>query len=145
MRRMILAIAVVASLSLFAAACGNDETPGGGATGGAIAVTLKDFELTLSSSSAPAGMVKFDVTNDGPSEHEFVVFKTDLAEDALPVEGGAVNEEGAGVEHIDEIEEFPAGETMSKTFDLAAGKYVMICNLPGHYEQGMHASFEVTS
>jgi uncharacterized cupredoxin-like copper-binding protein len=25
--------------------------------------------------------------------------------------------------------------------NLDAGSYVFICNLPGHYQQGMHASF----
>jgi uncharacterized cupredoxin-like copper-binding protein len=28
--------------------------------------------------------------------------------------------------------------------NLDAGSYVFICNLPGHYAQGMHASFSVS-
>jgi hypothetical protein len=33
-----------------------------------------------------------------------------------------------------------------KTFHIAraAGRYVMVCNLPGHYQAGMHAAFTVT-
>jgi len=27
---------------------------------------------------------------------------------------------------------------------LDAGSYVLICNLPGHYRQGMHSSFTVS-
>ena len=26
---------------------------------------------------------------------------------------------------------------------LAAGNYVMVCNLPGHYKAGMHTAFTV--
>ena len=27
---------------------------------------------------------------------------------------------------------------------LAAGNYVLVCNLPGHYKAGMHTAFTVT-
>jgi len=29
------------------------------------------------------------------------------------------------------------------TLDLAPGKYVLICNVAGHYQLGMHISFTV--
>jgi uncharacterized cupredoxin-like copper-binding protein len=29
------------------------------------------------------------------------------------------------------------------TVDLAAGSYVLLCNLPGHYESGMRTAFDV--
>jgi hypothetical protein len=29
------------------------------------------------------------------------------------------------------------------TFDLSAGKYVLFCNMPGHYQSGMSTNFEV--
>jgi uncharacterized cupredoxin-like copper-binding protein len=34
---------------------------------------------------------------------------------------------------------------MELALDLEAGPYVLICNVPGHYESGMHAAFEVTA
>jgi uncharacterized cupredoxin-like copper-binding protein len=74
-----------------------------------------------------------------------VIFKTDLAPDALPLgDDGNVDEEGEGVEHIDEIEDITGGSTQSLTVTLDAGNYVFICNLPGHYQQGMHAAFTVS-
>jgi uncharacterized cupredoxin-like copper-binding protein len=110
--------------------------------GGGIGATLVDFSITLDESSAPAGDVTFDVTNDAEQAHEFVVFKTDLAEDALPTDdAGDVDEEGEGVELIDEIEDIAPGDTPSLTVTLDAGSYVIICNVPGHYRQGMHTSF----
>src|SRR5262245_12667080 len=57
---------------------------GGG--GGGIGVTLADFSVTPDESSASAGDVTFDVTNDAEQTHEFVIIKTDLAEDQLPLD-----------------------------------------------------------
>lgn len=128
-------IGLAALLALSGVACSSG--------GAAIGVTEKDFEINLDETSADAGEVTFDITNDGPSEHEFVVFKTDLAEDALPLaDDGSVSEEGEGLEVVDEVEDIAPDSSPSLTVDLDAGSYVIICNLPGHYKQGMHTSFE---
>ena len=37
-----------------------------------------------------------------------------------------------------------AGTTKTLTIDLAPGHYAFVCNLPGHYGQGMHTDFTVT-
>jgi uncharacterized cupredoxin-like copper-binding protein len=73
------------------------------------------------------------------------VFKTDLPPDQLPTnEDGDVDEEGEGVEAIDEVEDIAGGSDAELTVNLDAGSYVVICNLPGHYRQGMHAAFTVS-
>jgi plastocyanin len=114
---------------------------------GGVKATEKDFDITLGSSSASSGDVTFNVENNGPSTHEFVVFKTDLAEGSLPTkkENGAVivDEEGTGVTHIDEIEDLAKGDSQDLTVNLKPGKYVVLCNLPTHYQLGMHAAFTV--
>jgi uncharacterized cupredoxin-like copper-binding protein len=141
--RAISAIAVIA-LAVGSAACG-----GGGKT---VDVTVREFEVVPAESSVDAGEVTFDVTNNGPDDvHEFVVIKTDLAPDALPTdENGAVEETGAGIEVITEIEDIPVGETPSVTANLVAGSYVLICNIwdeeeqEAHYSQGMRTAFTVT-
>lgn len=114
-----------------------------------MSATLMDFKITLGSSSDAAGEVTFKIKNDGPSAHEFVVFKTDLAPDQLPTkedENGIVivDEEGQGVEAINEVEDIAVGATPELKVNLQAGKYVVICNLPAHYQQGMHAAFTAT-
>ncbi len=69
---------------------------------------------------------------------------TDLAPDALPLgPDGNVDENGAGVEHVTEQADFPAGNTKTLDANLPAGSYVVICNLPGHYKQGMRQAFTV--
>lgn len=114
---------------------------------GGINGTEKDFSISLSKSSASAGDVKFHVTNNGKQTHEFVIFKTNLAEGSLPTtkEKGAVivNESGPGVTHVDEIPGINPGDSKDLTVNLKAGKYVIICNLPGHYQLGMHTTFTV--
>lgn len=114
---------------------------------GGVATTEQDFSITLGSSSGPAGSTTFNIANLGPSVHEFVIFKTDLAPDALPLDsaGTAVDEEGAGVTHVDEVEDVAACSTdKSLTVDLEAGSYVLICNITSHYGLGMRAPFTVS-
>lgn len=113
--------------------------------GSGIGVTLADYSISPEESSASAGELTFDVSNDAEQVHEFVIFKTDLAADALPTDDtGLVDEAGEGVELIDEIEDIAAGSTQSLTVPLDAANYVFICNIPGHYAQGMHTSFTVS-
>jgi uncharacterized cupredoxin-like copper-binding protein len=142
-------------LMMFGAACSsNDDTSSGSSSGsstgdsaasGGVGATEKDFSIALDPSTASAGSVTFNIDNQGPATHEFVVFKTDLAPDALPTASdGTVDEEGKGVQHIDEVEDIAAGSTETLTTDLKPGSYVVICNLPGHYQQGMHAPLTVS-
>jgi uncharacterized cupredoxin-like copper-binding protein len=143
--------AVVAVLALVAGACGDDDGGEETGAGGAIAITLQEFAVTPSPAQAAAGKVTFDATNEGPDDvHEFVVFATDLAPDALPtVKDGSVDETGEGVELQGEIEDIAVGDTQSVTLDLAAGNYVLICNIydaaekESHYQEGMRVAFTV--
>jgi uncharacterized cupredoxin-like copper-binding protein len=163
-RRRAGIVAAAAALSLIAAACGSDDegsnTGGTAATGGtstgagsSVDVTVQEFAVLPAQDSAAAGDVTFNVTNEGPEDtHEFVVFKTDLAPDALPTASdGSVDEEGEGVELIDEIEDIAVGDTPTLTVSLDAGSYVLICNIVEdegdetivHYQQGMRTGFTV--
>jgi uncharacterized cupredoxin-like copper-binding protein len=138
MRRAGLTMVLVVGAGAGLVACGDDS---GGE--GAVGATLSDFEIDLDESSAPAGEVTFEIQNDGPSEHEFVVFQTDLAEDALPTDDEGTVEEGGDLEPVDEVEEIADGDSADLTVDLEAGSYVIICNVPTHYGEGMHTSFTV--
>lgn len=122
-----------------------------GATG-AVNVTLQEWAVLPDPESAAAGDVTFAITNDGPDDaHEFVVIRTDLAPDALPTnENGSVDEEGDGIEVIDEVEEkIEPGATADLSVTLAPGNYVLICNVydeeeqEAHYQMGMHTAFTV--
>jgi uncharacterized cupredoxin-like copper-binding protein len=130
---------------LLLAACAGTATPqpGAGTSGTTVAVTLDSFSVSPAPASAPAGSVTFNVTNAAAAdEHEFVVAQTDLAVDQLPVGDDNTVEEDA-VSVVDEVEETAPGGSASLTVDLASGHYVLFCNVPGHYSQGMHADFTV--
>ncbi len=144
-RKVIPAALVV--LLLGAVGCSHRQAGSGASPNGGkgIGATLADYSITLALTSAPTGEVTFDVRNDAGQEHEFVVFETDLDADALPVDKvGDVKEDGKGVTHIDEIGGLQPGAGQAITLNLAPGNYVVICNLPGHYGQGMHSAFTVT-
>lgn len=85
-----------------------------------------------------AGTVTFEVKNEGTLVHEMVLIKTDKGAANLGTDGEA---EEAGA--IDEVADLPAGESKTLELDLDAGKYALVCNLPGHYEDGMYADFTV--
>src|SRR5437773_2029422 len=120
----------------------------GGGAAPKVRVTAgeRDFAVSLDQTSVAAGAIRLHVNNAGPSQHELVAFKTDLAETALPMDGDRVNEDGPGVTHIDpEAEDVAGGTSKEITLHLSAGRYVFICNLPAHYQQGMHATLTVGS
>jgi len=142
-RMMVRSVGALAVLGLALAACGSDDEDDSASPSG-VDVTLTDFKITLSSATAAAGKVTFDVTNDGPSVHEFVVFKTDLAPDELPTNADGDVEEGESFEPVDEIEDIEEGADPSLEVDLDAGHYVLVCNLPTHYGNGMSAELTVS-
>ncbi len=122
------------------------------ATGGSVKVTLTEWAVVTDKASVPAGKVSFVVTNSGTQfKHEFVVIKSDLAPADLPAVDGKVDEKGAGINFIGEVKELEIGGTGTESFDLTAGKYVLICNIvetgsghESHYTQGMRVAFTVT-
>lgn len=123
------------------------ETPGETMAPGEVHISETEYALAgvegAAIDSAPAGHITFEVHNDGTIQHSFYVIKTDLDEGALPLDGTKVDENATGVEFIEEIEDFDAGTIKTLPVDLEAGHYVLICNIAGHYTQGMHAAFDV--
>lgn len=154
---------LLVTLLLFGAlaftACGDDDDDDGAAptaaateaaapteaatddqAGGSITVTLTDFAIAISGDT-DAGDVQFVVANTGGTPHELAIVKSDLAADALPVDGGAVDE--SQVDVVGRIAQFDANSSQTDTFSLDSGSYVLICNIPGHYQLGMTLAFTV--
>ena len=138
---LLLIVAALFVLPLLAA-CG-----GGSNTVNVTEGTDQDqYTIKLSQDSAKAGQVTFHITNGTQNvTHEFVVIKTDLDAANLPksADGTEVNEDDPQLKHIDEKEDIAPGDTVDLTVSLDAGHYVLICNLPDHYNQGMYANFTV--
>ena len=142
-------VATVGALFLIVGCSGGGATPSPAGT--TVDVTLQEWSVNPAQSSAPAGAITFNVTNNGPADiHEFVVIKTDLAPLELPTdETGTVVEGGEGMEVKDEIEDIEVGASADLTVQLDAGAYLLICNIysedeqEAHYQMGMVAPFTV--
>ena len=146
------ALALIA-ISGLVAACSAPA----GSGGTTVTATLKEWEIKLSSTDFKAGAVTLNFTNNGDKEHEFLVRKTDLKADALPLvtsgeDKDRVDEESSQLTEVgnpSEIAVIPPGTTgLSLRLTLKPGHYVVFCNLHVedlfHYKKGMHADFTVT-
>lgn len=143
-------LVALASVALLLAGCSGTAASSPPAAASAHAptivnTTLSEFKIDLSAPSAPAGPVSFNLNNGGTTLHEFVVFKTNLALDKLPLsaDGSIVDEAalGAGTTLVSEIEDIEVGAEPNLEVDLPAGRYLVICNIPAHYTSGMRAEF----
>jgi uncharacterized cupredoxin-like copper-binding protein len=109
------------------------------------------LRVMLDRSAAPAGAVSLRVVNRGSMLHELVVLPLPAGQsvggrptgaDDRVSETGSVGEvsascaagAGAGLR---------AGTAGWTTLHLAAGRYELLCNLPGHYRGGMYAELDV--
>jgi len=113
-------------------------------TGQVIDVSEVSFNIRMSQYTAQAGPVTFHIVNNADSIlHEFLIFKTDLKPDELPTDdNGRVIEDA--LTRVTGAEDIPSANGRNITVNLEAGHYVMICNLPDHYAQGMRVEFTVT-
>jgi uncharacterized cupredoxin-like copper-binding protein len=170
---LVTATAGLAALSLTVAACGGDSdsadsststpsavttapstseatattaptTPATTAPPAATKVTVvmgkpKEFSLSASPAQIAAGKTTFTVTNQGSILHEMVVVPSAGGPAALREPDGTANEAGAEGE-VPDVEPGAGGKL---TVTLPAGKYVLLCNLPGHYAGGMYATLVV--
>lgn len=109
-----------------------------------VNATLFSNSIQLQTHNVKAGRVTLDVKNaaDNDMEHELVLLRTDLADDALPVRKGQVLEHK--LKKIGEVEDIAPGKSKRASFKLTPGHYALICNKPGHYAAGMHTVLVVT-
>ena len=119
----------------------------GGGQGATLKIKMGEFYFKPKNATANAGPTTIEAPNEGSVEHELVLFKSNKNPAKLPTEAnGEVNEEKLDkeAEEAGEIADVEAGDTKSEEFELTPGKYVMFCNLPGHYAGGMYGTLTVT-
>jgi uncharacterized cupredoxin-like copper-binding protein len=140
---------VVSVIACAIAACSSQSQTAATDTA-QVEITLEDFAVKPATDSVASGNVTFRATNAGPSyPHELKVVKTDLDPAALPsLSTGMLDQRGAGVEVVAAIEPMTAGASGELTVALAAGKYILLCNIyddaGAHFRQGMRTAFTVT-
>jgi plastocyanin len=133
-----LSLALLLGLAVTIAACSS--APENIPTDVDVAVHMQDYKVILSVATVKAGTVRFGIKNEGGMEHSFELIKTDLPFDQIPTTGDAkAKEDGL----IKQVKSLPVGKVSVVSADLAAGKYVVICNVAGHYQLGMRAALTV--
>jgi uncharacterized cupredoxin-like copper-binding protein len=134
MRKALVAVFVMTGLAL-----GGSALAGTRAT--TIRLTEKEFSITPAIVSAKAGRVTFSVHNIGHLTHEFLVIKTPLLAAKLPVKGAKVVVKPTA--QVGAILAIAPGKTRRLTLTLRKGHYVLICNLPAHYQAGQRATLNI--
>jgi uncharacterized cupredoxin-like copper-binding protein len=132
MRLVAIVAAIAAALAL--SGCGGTASLSGG--GSIVRVTERDFKITAPKQVA-AGDVTLQIANRGPDAHELIVVRTDktlpIRTDGLTVDEDAVQHSEAGA-----LEPAHPGVHELKVH-LSPGRYILLCNMEGHYMGGMHA------
>ena len=138
---LVLVLAVVALAVPLTVARRQEPAP----RGTPVDVLLEDFEVRRDAAVVRAGTVSFRIRNQGPTTHEIIFVRTDRDPGKLPLQrdGLTVDEEGPGVNFLDEVEGLDIDDRETLVLDMAPGDYVLYCNLEGHYLGGMYAALTV--
>ena len=100
-----------------------------------VAVTIKEFTFEAPA-TVKAGEVTFASKNAGAAPHELAIVKSDAADaKKLPVKDGLMDE--AVNKPLARTAQLAAGASADLKVTLTAGKYILVCNVPGHYSLGM--------
>lgn len=97
-----------------------------------VHVTMREWRVASSARSIPAGRVTFAVRNAGTRPHEFKVVTARQG----AVKAFAVRHDRAVLHGVKGgLRPLRPGETRRLTMTLARGRYVLLCNLVGHYRR----------
>ncbi len=115
-------------------------------TQGAIAAKEGEWKIVISAGRHTAGDVTFDLNNRGTVPHEFLVVATEKTAAQLleSVDATTNRIDEANLDVVDEQPEYDPGTTATLTVKLPKGHYVVMCNIEGHYKNGMYADLTIT-
>jgi hypothetical protein len=133
---IVLAVLLAATVSIYGCGSGSEAPHPGGPH---AQIHERDFKISAPR-TLPPGKVDLSIDNTGPDDHELIVVRTSgslprsadgltLDEDAFEKQTVGVLEPGLGRRQLD--------------VTLRPGRYVMFCNMQGHYLGGMHHAFRV--
>lgn len=134
--RAALALAVAAAVGALVA---GPAAPADNATSAVVSVALSEWKLEPGQVTVRGGRVSFVVRNDGTMAHEFLVLRSRTHHHLLQVKGGKAVEAG----RLGRIPQIAVGESKRLTLKVTPGKYVLLCNMLGHYQAGQYASLRV--
>jgi uncharacterized cupredoxin-like copper-binding protein len=107
-----------------------------------VQITERDFSISAAKTLSP-GTVTLRVHNDGPDTHELIVSRADGKRLPLRADGLTVDEETLQPRIVGGLEPGAPGSVRTLRVHLPPGRYVLFCNMAGHYLGGMHATLVV--
>jgi len=136
MRRLAGVLSLAGALTMVA--CGGSSSSGSAPS---EKVSLSEYKVSVSTATMAAGRYRLEIANAGSLQHEFLVFRSDLAPSAYPVTNtGDIVEDGQGITKLSDGDDIDPGHSQTRRVDLTApGTYLFVCNLPGHFKLGMYA------
>ncbi|QRM42686.1 sulfocyanin-like copper-binding protein [Rhizobium sp. BG4] len=100
--------------------------------------------LTVDQPTVKAGDVVFMVHNDAMTEeHEMVLVKLKASNQQVSVAEGKHRVDEKQLKSLGEVSDLKPGADGTLKAKLAPGSYLLLCNIKGHFEAGMHAALTV--
>ena len=123
----------------------SSPTPKASAKATKIDVSETEMAIKLTPATVPAGPVEFVIHNNGAVPHEFVVFKTNLALNQLPMKDSRLDEDSKSLQNVADsgAQKLTSGESKTLQANLTPGNYVAICNVGNHFHRGMKTTLTV--
>ncbi len=129
---------------MLAAGCSGSSSSGTLTQAGTtIRVNEKDFHISLSPDVVSAGTVELVDHNLGPDTHELIVVRADDQPLPLRADGITLDEQALKPRTVGSLDGEPPGTVHTLVLHLRPGRYVLFCNMLGHYLGGMHAELIV--
>jgi uncharacterized cupredoxin-like copper-binding protein len=111
-------------------------------TGSVVRISEGDFHISAPRRVA-AGDLVLRVHNRGPDAHELLVIKTENGQLPLRGDGLTVDEDAVQRNEVGVLEPGAPGSVRELDVHLTPGRYVLLCNMSGHYLGGMRRTLVV--
>ena len=107
-------------------------------------MSMAKMGIAINPKLAAPGHVRFDVTNLASNlVHEVLVARISDDNQLLPYDQSRNKVDEEGVQTLGSVSEIDPNKTASLTLDLKPGKYLLYCNVAGHYMAGMWTVIDV--
>jgi uncharacterized cupredoxin-like copper-binding protein len=105
--------------------------------------SIAHMRLVVDANAIKPGRVTIQADNQSKTlVHEVIVVRDSGAKE-LPYDAKQNRVIEARIRHLGEIADLAPGKSGKLTLNLKAGTYLLICNQPGHYKEGMTATVTI--
>jgi uncharacterized cupredoxin-like copper-binding protein len=112
--------------------------------GSTVQVTERDFRISAAPTHVPAGDLVLSVHNRGPVSHELLVVRARATPLPLRADGMTIDEDALEQATVGALEAGSPGAVRRLRVHVTPGRYVIFCNMSGHYLGGMHTELVVS-